>query len=514
MFVTTSRSAQRLFAAILGIACNLQSRRVDAQTADSLHAPINIATGLARSGYVALPFDWQLGYQFVTARIDTTPVTLLLDSGFNGDLLLDSALTTLSSIHPTTRTGTVATVYGSSAYRNAVVDRISLGSLSLTSVPAVLKSPAQGDGYLGIGVLANRRGVLDFVTDTLYLLGASQEALPTLAAHGPARTLREALVAGKRYHTFLALMQEAGLSPLLETRATAVALDSLAWTNFRPSVNQLPGVDTMPEGRARIIKTREVLNARLRRRGQLTAFVPTDAAFARLSPDTLRALRANRTRLAQVLRAHMLTDTRLDMLAMRTLVDGASQPDKTALRFYTVESRLDVERLTSREDGGVVARATIVDPTLIAPNGVAYGIDRVLLGPPTSALPATTFTRSGYVAIPLYRRPNGYYVLHATINGTRLSLGLDTGAPCDIVLDSAVFQRLPKTSLVLALDSVTTIPVNVSPVDLSRSNQKDRDRDIAPMDGIVGSTLLKQYHAYIDYATATLYLAIPKSKTP
>ena len=514
--MTSSRVAATAIVATLILVCGLQPLRVDAQIVSASSTPRadSVAMTLAQSGYVALPFTWDpLGHQIVDATLDTTTVSLNLDSGFNGDLLLDPQFTGLPSVHATTGTGVTATVYGKLRNATAMVDRIAFRSLRLTNVPATIQTPGLVDGYLGMGILSAQRAVVDFATDTLYLLSTSSAPTAVGRQHAT-HTLREALTAAGQYDTFLTLAQEAGIQSLLDAPATGGTMDSLAWMNFRPQARGLPGVDTIPDGRARVLATRAILNTHLRQHGQLTVFVPTDAAFAQLDPDTLRALRADRARLAKVIRAHVLTDTRLDTLAMRTLIDGASQPDKTALRFYVVGSQLDVERLSSREEGQVLARATIVELALTAANGIAYGIDHVLLGPPTPVLPMSALTNGGYVAIPLYRRPNGWYMLRATINGTHVSLVVDTGAPCELVLDNPVFQSMPKPPLSLGLNTATVIPVDATPVDLSGSNLKDRDRDIAPVDGIVGSTLLKMYHAYLDYATATLYVAAPKPKTP
>ncbi len=485
-----------------------------ARAVPASQAPATIAEALAQAGYVAIPFSWaRSGHQLVDATIDTMSVTLNLDSGFSGSLLLDPAFVGASGIRMTDVTGSLATVYGTRSYRQAFVDRIAFGSVALELLEASMLPPQVAQGYLGMAALSAQAAIIDFVTDTLYLLAAPSGQRPA-GRHVTAPNLRALLEVAGHYGTFLMLMQEAGLLPLLEGKALDTTLDSLTWEGFRIRALQQPGLDTMPDGRERVLKTRQALNERLRQDGQLTAFVPTDAAFAQLTPEALRALRADRTQLARVLRAHLLTDTRLDTLTLRTFIGGASQPEGAALGFYAMGPRLDVARLTSREDGTLLSRATIVDPNLSTATGIAHGIDRVLLSPSVSALPAATLASQGYVAIPLYRHPNGWYVVRAKLNGTPVTLAVDTGAPCEIAIGNEMFERLLDQDLSLTLDSATTVGVSAISVDLKPSNQKNQAYDVGPIDGILGSTLLSTYHAYLDYATATLYLALPTPGTP
>lgn len=102
--------------------------------------------------------------------------------------------------------------------------------------------------------------------------------------------------------------------------------------------------------------------------GPLTLFAPTDAAFAALPPEALNQLLQpqNREVLRQILTYHVvqgnLTSTAIQPGDVRT-VEGSSVAIAT-------------------DAGGVtVAGATVVQPDIVAKNGVIHAIDRVLLPP-------------------------------------------------------------------------------------------------------------------------------------
>jgi hypothetical protein len=63
--------------------------------------------------------------------------------------------------------------------------------------------------------------------------------------------------------------------------------------------------------------------------------------------------------------------------------------------------------------------------------------------------------------------------------------------------------------LALAFDSVTTVTASrILPGDFQSSNDIDQAKDISPIDGLLGSTLLRRHRAYLDFATGTLYLRL------
>src|SRR5260221_6882203 len=124
-------------------------------------------------------------------------------------------------------------------------------------------------------------------------------------------------------------MQQAGLMSLLDSAAGgagAGAPDSLVWLGMRVRAAQRSGVGGMPPNDVHLHLTRAAIDQRLRGSNRRTVFVPTDAAFARLPADTLRALRADTARLAQLLRAHFYAGASIDTAAIRTLIRGTPKP--------------------------------------------------------------------------------------------------------------------------------------------------------------------------------------------
>jgi uncharacterized surface protein with fasciclin (FAS1) repeats len=112
----------------------------------------------------------------------------------------------------------------------------------------------------------------------------------------------------------------------------------------------------------------------------ITLFAPNDAAFAALPEGALDALMADQARLADVLKRHMVAGPVL-----------LSQSD-VAVRDLKTLAGTDIQ-LTASPDGAAMvatadgARATIVRADATRSNGVAQGIDSLLIAP--SALSAT-----------------------------------------------------------------------------------------------------------------------------
>ncbi len=484
---------------------------------------VTFADMLTRSGYVAVPFQWQYhlgGHQFLAAKIDTTAVSLLLDSGLGRDLSLVSRFGEAAGVQLTDVKSQVGYTVGVREASWAIVKRLAVGSATLEALEATMENSIPGgiDGIIGAPALNSHGAVIDFVTNTLYLLAASESPVPAAPA-ATTDNLRAALETAGQYRTFLTLMREAKLMPLLEGTARGDATpDSLAWLGLRTLAFHRASTGAMPMGTQRIQLTRDTVNRLFRRAGQLTLFAPTDSAFAQLPPTTLRALRADRAQLARMLRAHILTGVHLDTLAMRTFIRGVAQSDGSTFGFHGMGQRLDIDRLASREQGTVLARARIVQADLTALNGVVHGVDRVLIMPPPSPW-AEALTREGYLAFPLFRYPNGWYMVQAKVNGVPVMLSVDTGCPHEVTLDPSVRDHLPSPSdpsgenkYSLTLDSATVIPVDIQPVNLSTNNQILQYQTIPRYDGLICSQLLTKYQARLDYTTGTLYLRFPAGR--
>lgn len=481
--------------------------------------PDTIPALLAADGYAGIPFASDGNYQLVQARIDTTALTLLLDSGYGGDLLLDSSFGTIPGVHLADIPWSSSDASGWQKAQLATVDRVVVDSIGLESQEAVLETfDGPTNGLLGARALNSRQAVVDFATDTLYLFAHPVAPAPTRdrpAAAQPQPTLRAALDAAGQYRTFLRLMQRAGLMHLLEgSPSRDTTLDSLAWGNLRIPAMQQAGASAAASKGERIRLARRAMTQKLRRPGWLTVFAPTDAAFTRLSPEALLALQADTAQLARVLRAHLLTGTRLDTTALRTLVGGAAQPAGAAFGFHVMGPRIDVDRLTSQELGRVVARATIVQPDLTTANGVAHGIDQLLV--PSVTPLDKALKAQGYIAVPLSRVSNDWYAVQTKINDTTLTLVIDTGTPWDIALDNGMLEQLnspqlnsPDGRTLIAFDALPALPVSANEIDLSAIKQSSRKVGERPIDGVVGSGLMIRFRARLDLSRGVLYLRLP-----
>jgi uncharacterized surface protein with fasciclin (FAS1) repeats len=108
----------------------------------------------------------------------------------------------------------------------------------------------------------------------------------------------------------------------------------------------------------------------LRTPGPYTVFAPTDEAFGRLPPATLRALLKNTRKLKTVLTYHVVSGT----VAARDLAPG----ELKTVEGSSVLVALDAERI-------LISGAHIVQADTIASNGVIHAIDALLI-PKTAAL--------------------------------------------------------------------------------------------------------------------------------
>jgi uncharacterized surface protein with fasciclin (FAS1) repeats len=99
-------------------------------------------------------------------------------------------------------------------------------------------------------------------------------------------------------------------------------------------------------------------------RGPFTLFAPTDAAFAKLAPESQSALLRNATRLAAIINYHIVPG----FLDTRDLHAGEIETlQGTSLALLGSGAQTSING----------ARITLAD--LIATNGVVHGIDEVLL---------------------------------------------------------------------------------------------------------------------------------------
>jgi transforming growth factor-beta-induced protein len=105
--------------------------------------------------------------------------------------------------------------------------------------------------------------------------------------------------------------------------------------------------------------------------GPFTLWAPTDAAFQALPPATVQALTANTDLLRQVLLYHVLQG-------------AAAGADLTSRAYRTVQGE-DIQVVVGDP---IVVNGTsqVVQPNVLASNGVIYGINQVLI-PPNVTIP-------------------------------------------------------------------------------------------------------------------------------
>lgn len=106
----------------------------------------------------------------------------------------------------------------------------------------------------------------------------------------------------------------------------------------------------------------------LRQGGPFTLFAPTDDAFAKLPPGALDSLMNNPTQLREVLLLHVVPEE-------ITAYEAFQMPECTSL------ATRGAEHLTLQKQGEMlfVNGAQIVQPDILANNGVLHGVDMVLL---------------------------------------------------------------------------------------------------------------------------------------
>jgi len=113
--------------------------------------------------------------------------------------------------------------------------------------------------------------------------------------------------------------------------------------------------------------------------GPFTVFAPTDAAFSRISGDSLNQLMMpeNREQLAQILACHVVGADAMSA-AIKGMIDddGGVHPVPT-VGGCTLQARYSGDRIMIEDERGRVANVTIAD--VEQSNGVIHVIDRVLL---------------------------------------------------------------------------------------------------------------------------------------
>ena len=113
--------------------------------------------------------------------------------------------------------------------------------------------------------------------------------------------------------------------------------------------------------------------------GPFTVFAPTNAAFDRISDESLNALLQpeNKAQLQQILTCHVVSANAMsDAIGGMIADDGGMHPVPT-VGGCTLQARMDGNTITLTDENGREATVTIAD--VRQSNGVIHVIDRVLL---------------------------------------------------------------------------------------------------------------------------------------
>ena len=172
----------------------------------------------------------------------------------------------------------------------------------------------------------------------------------------------------------LALAVAAPLALAAPAVASASGPSSAAVETQRQTIVQIAAGNEDFETLVKLVKAAG-LGTTLSGPGPFTVFAPTDDAFAKVPPATLKALAKNRKALRQVLTYHVVPGN-----VPSTAAIAAARAKK---RVKTVEG--STVRLSLRGGNLFVNAARVVTPDIRAKNGRIHVINRVII-PPDLAL--------------------------------------------------------------------------------------------------------------------------------
>lgn len=113
--------------------------------------------------------------------------------------------------------------------------------------------------------------------------------------------------------------------------------------------------------------------------GPFTVFAPTDAAFDRISDDSLSQLMMdqNKGQLTQILTCHVVAANAMSDAIMGMIADDNGSHPVETVGGCVLQAKMAGDKITLTDEQGRVANVTIAD--VKQSNGVIHVIDRVLL---------------------------------------------------------------------------------------------------------------------------------------
>jgi transforming growth factor-beta-induced protein len=128
-----------------------------------------------------------------------------------------------------------------------------------------------------------------------------------------------------------------------------------------------------------------------------TVFAPTDEAFEALGDDALAYYRSDKAATTKLLTGHVLQT----IVPTQLMVNGMSIGDTPAMETLTATVETDADGDTVYK----VNNATIVDPNILAINGIIHSLGSVLVVPGAEYPPVNSTTPSGPTAPTPARAP-------------------------------------------------------------------------------------------------------------
>ena len=162
--------------------------------------------------------------------------------------------------------------------------------------------------------------------------------------------------------------------------------------------------------------------------GPYTVFAPTNEAFDKLPQGVLDDLRSDKTKLSTILTYHVVNGEyrASDLKGMNSL---------TSLET----GKLSVN--TTETGEVMVGNATVVEPDIIASNGVIHGIDRVLI--PSGV--AENQIAEANQAVVLAAEDAGYTTFTSLVRDAGLENTLNNGGPYTVFAPTnEAFDKLPQ----------------------------------------------------------------------
>eukprot|EP01013_Petalomonas_cantuscygni_P012359 TRINITY_DN26160_c0_g1_i1.p1 TRINITY_DN26160_c0_g1~~TRINITY_DN26160_c0_g1_i1.p1 ORF type:complete len:209 (+),score=51.76 TRINITY_DN26160_c0_g1_i1:48-629(+) len=121
------------------------------------------------------------------------------------------------------------------------------------------------------------------------------------------------------------------------------------------------------------------LGATLSGEGPFTVFAPTNAAFAKVDPDTLSALLTPEMKddLTGLLTYHVVAGEMKAADIVKAITDGGGTATLTTVQGATLKATLDGESVVLEDGAG--GKSTVIMTDVDASNGVVHAIDTVVM---------------------------------------------------------------------------------------------------------------------------------------